>query len=99
MRIGRPSGDAPRAFWSAVTAGDQRRQREDAALALIVGAHDDDDVFDRDDEEKRVEHEREDTEHVLVARRHRVGSRRTPRGSHTGDLSRYPRKRRRGPSA
>jgi hypothetical protein len=35
----------------AVVLGQQRSQRQDAALALVVGAHDDRDVLDRDDEE------------------------------------------------
>ena len=40
------NGDTSRALAHAVASGNQRRQREDAALALVVGAHHDDDVFD-----------------------------------------------------
>jgi hypothetical protein len=36
-----------------------RREREHAAFALIVGAHQKDDVFDRDDEEQRPQGEAE----------------------------------------
>ena len=52
--------------------GHQRGQREDAAFALVVGAHHDRDVLDRDDEQQRVDDERQHAEHVLVRRRHRV---------------------------
>ena len=38
----------------------QRRQRQDAALTLIVGPHDDRDVLDRDDKQQRVDDQRED---------------------------------------
>jgi hypothetical protein len=37
---------------------DERRQRHDAALAVVVGAHDERDVLDRDDQGNRPEHER-----------------------------------------
>ena len=50
----------------------QRRQREDAAFALVVGAHHDRDVLDRDDDQQRVDDQRQHAEHVLVRRRHRV---------------------------
>jgi hypothetical protein len=42
----------------AVPAGraqHQRGQRQQAAFAAVVGAHDDDDVFDRDDQDERPE--------------------------------------------
>ena len=39
---------------------DEREQREDATLAAIVGAHDEDDVLDADDEDQRPDDERED---------------------------------------
>ncbi len=49
--------DPSRALASTIPSRDQRREREDAALALVVGAHHDDDVFDRDDQDERVEDE------------------------------------------
>ena len=48
--------------------GHQRGEREDAAFALVVGAHHDDDVLDGNDDEQRVEHHGQDAEDVL--RRH-----------------------------
>ncbi len=51
---------------------DERRQREDAALALVVRAHHDRDVFDRDDDEERVQHHREHAEDVLGRNRDAV---------------------------
>ena len=51
---------------------EQRGQREDAAFALVVGAHDDGDVLDRDDEQQRVDDQRQHAEDVLVRRRHGV---------------------------
>ncbi len=50
----------------------ERHQRHDAAFALVIGAHDEDDVFDRDDDHQRPEDEREDAEHVVGVDRHRV---------------------------
>ena len=50
---------------------DERQQREDAALAVIVGAHDEDRVFDRDDDDQRPEDQRHDAEHGF--RRHLPG--------------------------
>ena len=45
----------------------QRGQRQQAALAAIVGAHDDDDVFDRHDQDQRPENQRQRAEdRVLV---------------------------------
>jgi hypothetical protein len=38
----------------------QCHQRHDAAFALVVGAHDDGDVFQRDHDHQRPEHQRED---------------------------------------
>ena len=43
----------------------QRRQRQDAALAAVVGAQDEDAVLDRDDEDQRPEDERQHAEDVL----------------------------------
>src|SRR5579863_2851793 len=42
---------------------DQRQQCEDAALAVIVGTHDEDRVLDRDDDDQRPEDQRDHTEH------------------------------------
>ncbi len=52
-------------------AGMQRRQREDAALALVVGPHDDRDVLDRDDDQQRIDDQRQHAEDVLVGGRRR----------------------------
>ena len=52
----------------------QRGQREDAALAVVVGAHDEREVLDRDDQHQRPEDERQDAEHVRLGRRDRVRS-------------------------
>jgi hypothetical protein len=48
----------------------QCRERQDPALAVVVGAHDDGDVLDRDDDQQRVDDERQDAEHVFVGGRH-----------------------------
>src|SRR6185312_13456569 len=50
----------------------QRQEREDAAFAVVVGAHDEADVLDADDERERPEDEREEAEDVGGARRHAV---------------------------
>ena len=44
---------------------DQGEQRQDAALAVIVGAHDQDRVLDGDDDDQRPEDQRHDAEHGL----------------------------------
>ena len=49
-------------------ARDQRHQGEHAALAAIVGAHHDDDVFQGDDDDQRPGDQRQDAEHVLGRR-------------------------------
>ena len=56
----------PRAVLDA--ARHERRQREDAALAAVVGAHDQRDVLERDDDHQRPEDHRQDAEHVVVRR-------------------------------
>src|SRR5205085_5108634 len=38
----------------------EREQREDSALAVVVGAHDENDVLDADDDDQRPDDERED---------------------------------------
>ena len=45
--------------------GHERQQREDAALAVVVGAHDERQVLDGDDHRQRPEDQRQDAEHVL----------------------------------
>ena len=45
----------------------QRHQGEHAALAAVVGAHDDDDVLQGDDDDQRPGDQRQDAEHVLMA--------------------------------
>ncbi len=40
----------------------QRHQRQDATLAAVVGAHDQGDVFNRDDQDERPEDQRQDPE-------------------------------------
>ena len=42
---------------------DQGEQRQDAAFAVVVGAHDQDSVFDRDDDDQRPEDQRDDADH------------------------------------
>ena len=53
-----PAG--PRARWA-----DEREQREDAALAVIVGAHDEDGILDGDDDDQRPEDQRDDAYRCL----------------------------------
>ena len=53
---------APPALLGAARA-DQSEQRQDAALAVVVGAHDQDRVFDGDDDDQRPEDQRHDAEH------------------------------------
>ena len=50
---GRPPFVAPGA-----PRADQREQRQNAAFAVVVGAHDEDRVFDRDDDDQRPEDQR-----------------------------------------
>ena len=51
-------------------AGRERRQRQNAAFALVVGAHDQHDVFDGDGQRHRPEQHREHAQHMLARRRH-----------------------------
>jgi hypothetical protein len=51
-----PIGDA--------VGGDQRQQRQDAALAVVVGAQHEHDVFERDHQHQRPEDQRHDAEDV-----------------------------------
>ena len=47
----------------------QRDQRQDAAFAVVVGAHDEQDVLERDDDRQRPEDQRQHAEHVALRRR------------------------------
>jgi len=47
---------------------DQRQQREDSAFAVVVGAHDEDDVFERHHRHQRPEDERDDPKDVGCGR-------------------------------
>ena len=49
-----------------------RPSGENPAFALVVGAHHDRDVFDRDDQQQRVDDERQHAEDVRVRRGHRM---------------------------
>ncbi len=51
-------------FASAERALDEREQREAAAFAFVVRAQDDADIFDRDDQHQRPEHEAEHAENM-----------------------------------
>ena len=51
----------------AALRSDERDQRQDAALALVVGAHDEEQVLDRDRDDERPEDQRQDAEHVVGA--------------------------------
>ena len=54
----------------AVAAGraqHQRGQRQQPALAAVVGAHDDDDVFDRDDQHQRPDDQRQGAQDRVLA--------------------------------
>ena len=50
----------------------QRQQGQDPALALIVGAHDQQHVFDGDDQDQRPHDQRQDAEHVFRRQRQPV---------------------------
>src|SRR6476646_8174032 len=54
----------PSALLGAARA-DQGEQRQDATLAVVVGPHDQDRVFDGDDDNQRPEDQRHDAEHSL----------------------------------
>jgi hypothetical protein len=45
---------------------DEREERDDAAFALVVGLHDEGEVFDGHDGDERPNDEREHTENVAV---------------------------------
>ena len=70
-----PSAISTEWFWRrAVSRRQQGGQGEDAAFTLVVGAHDDAGVLDGDDQQQRVEHQRQDAEYVLVCGADRVGT-------------------------
>ena len=50
----------------------QRDERHDAALAVVIGAHHQGDVGQRDDDHHRPENQRHDAVHVVRADRHGV---------------------------
>ena len=52
--------------------GEQREERQHAALALVVRAHDERQVLHADDERDAPEHQREQPQHVRVRGRDRV---------------------------
>jgi hypothetical protein len=51
----------------------QGKKGEDPPLPLVVGAHDEREVLEDDDQRERVEDERQDAQHVVVRRRDSVG--------------------------
>ena len=53
-------------------ARDERGERHDAAFAIVVGAHDQRDVLERDDDRDRPEHDRENAVDVLFGQREAV---------------------------
>ena len=64
-----PPAQPPLAFGPA---GDQRSEREDAALAVVVRTHDQHHVLERDDDDQRPEHERQQAVDVGLVERHAV---------------------------
>ncbi len=60
--------DVAPALGDAGLARYQRHQRQHAALAVIVGAHDHNDVFQGDDDQQRPGDQRQHAEHVVVRR-------------------------------
>jgi hypothetical protein len=45
---------------------DQRNQRQRPAFPLIVGPHDQDDIFDADDQDQRPEQQRDDAHDIFA---------------------------------
>ena len=84
------SGGAP-----AERARRQRRQRQRAAFAVVVGAQQDEHVFDRDDDDQRPQDQREHAEHDLA--RDRAGFAAAPplRETHRAGWCRCRHRRRR----
>ena len=68
----RPAIHPMRAERRLAVRGREREEREDAALAAVVGPHDEGQVLDRDHHRERPEDERQDAEEVLVRRRDAV---------------------------
>ena len=74
----------------------QRHQRQRPALAPVVGAQHEGDIFDGDDERQRPDDQRQHAEHVVARRPARRRSRRAaPRGRHRSGWCRYRRTPRR----
>jgi len=69
---GAPDGEPCCAPARAGASRHERRQGQHAAFALVVRAHHDRDVLDRDDEQQRIDDERQHAENVVVRGRHRV---------------------------
>ena len=59
-------------FLAFEVARDQRQQRERAAFALVVGAHRDQHIFDRDDQHQRPEDQAQHAEDVQPVDRQRM---------------------------
>jgi hypothetical protein len=57
----------------------EREQGHGAALTVVVGPHDKDDVFERDDQNDGPEHQRQDTEHGGLHRRSACRAQRLPK--------------------
>jgi hypothetical protein len=53
-------------FDDAALGRDQLHQRQDPPLPVVVGPHDDQQVFDRDDEDQRPDHQREDAQDIAL---------------------------------
>ena len=49
---------------------DEREERENSTLPVVVRPHDEEDVLDRDDHRERPHDERQHAEHVLGSRKH-----------------------------
>ena len=62
----------PRVRRASLLLKDEREQREDSALAAVVGSHDEDDVLDRDDEAEEPDDQRQDAVDVGRRRRDRM---------------------------
>ena len=54
--------------WPRVPCAQEREERHNAALAAIVGAHDEDRVLERDDEDQRPDNQRDNAEHRVRER-------------------------------
>ena len=83
-----------RATLEAHAALDERDEGHDPALALVVGAHDEGHVLDRDDDRDRPEDERDHAVDAVLGRRaRRGGRRRRPSAARRAGSSRCRRRR------